>query len=53
MFGTLRFVLAALPVILAFAWAMLRLVDDPVERLRDRGKLGFEAAHSPDRGDAG
>jgi peptidoglycan/LPS O-acetylase OafA/YrhL len=44
-------VLAALPVILLFAWAMLRLVDDPVERLRDRVKLGFEAAQSANRED--
>ncbi len=35
-------VLAALPAILLLAWVMLRLIDDPVERLRDRVKLGFE-----------
>jgi len=39
-------VLVALPAILLLAWALLRFVDDPVERLRDRVKLRFEAARS-------
>jgi peptidoglycan/LPS O-acetylase OafA/YrhL len=34
----------ALPAVFAFAWGMLRCVDDPVERLRGRVRARFEAA---------